>query len=81
MKKLLVIALCLMLALPAVALADETPITWSGTISVAPYLFDPWDEAQDIVVHPTEALMKERYGLDVKFDVVFVENANYRVLP
>lgn len=77
MKKLLVLALCLMMALPAFAVA-ETPVTWTGTISVAPYLFGPWDEAKDIVVHPTEALMKERYGLDVTFDVVFVENANYR---
>ena len=79
MKKLLVLALCLMLAIPAFSFADaEVPVTWSGTISVAPYMFGPWDESKDVVVHPTEQMIKERYGLDVKFDVVFVENANYR---
>lgn len=77
MKKLLVLLLCLVLALPVFASAEEVPVTWSGTISVAPYLFGPYDESKDKVIKPIEKILKEKYGLDVTFEVVFVENANY----
>lgn len=77
MKKLLVLILCLVLALPVFAVAEETPIKWSGTISVAPYMFGPYDETKDEVIGWTQDYIREKYGYDVKFEVVYIENANY----
>lgn len=77
MKKLLVLVLCLALALPIFGVA-EGDIKWSGTISVAPYMFGPFDETQDVVVNWCEDYIEEKYGYDVNFEIVFVENANYR---
>lgn len=78
MKKLLVLLLCLVMALPMAAVAEsEVPITWSGTISVAPYMFGPYDESKDTVIKTIENTLKEKYGLDVTFEIVFIENANY----
>ena len=52
MKKLLVLVLCLALALPVFGMAEEAAeIKWSGTISVAPYMFGPYDETKDVAVH------------------------------
>ena len=78
MKKLFALVLCLLLAIPAFGIAEDAEVKWSGTISVAPYLFGPFDETKDIAVAPVEQALKEKYGLDVTFDVVFIENANYR---
>ena len=81
MKKIVSIVLALMLALTCFAFASaEQEIKWSGTISIAGYMFAPWDEEQDVVVHPLEQLLLEKYGLDVTFDVVYIENANYSEL-
>ncbi len=78
MKKLLVLALCLMLLLPAVSIAEAVPIKWSGTISVAGYMFAPFDPDKDIVVGKVEEILKEKYGYDVDIDVVYIEYPQYR---
>lgn len=54
----------------------ENKIKWSGTISVAPYMFSPVDKNKD-VIKPLleEALLK--YGYDVDLQNVFIENADY----
>lgn len=77
MKKILALVLALALMLPLVGLAEEKPVVWSGTISVAPYMFGPYDESKDVAVHWAENHLKEKYGYDVKFEVVYIENANY----
>lgn len=78
MKKLLVLVLCLALALPVFGMAEEAAeIKWSGTISVAPYMFGPYDETKDVAVHWAQDYIREKYGYDVTFDVVYIENANY----
>ena len=41
MKKILALVLALALMLPLMGLAEEKPVVWSGTISVAPYMFGP----------------------------------------
>jgi len=76
MKKLMTLVLCLILAMTAVSFA-EAPITWSGTISVAGYMFGPVDESKDIVTPTVEKVLREKYGLDVDIEIVYVENANY----
>lgn len=80
MKKLLALMLCAALLIPAaVSLADgSVPIKWSGTISVASYMFGPYDEDQDIVVGEAEKILKEKYGYDVTFDIVYIEYAQYQ---
>ena len=80
MKKLVALFLVVVMALSTVAIAgaESKPITWSGTISVASYMFGPYDEAQDVCVKWTEDMLRERYGLDVTFDVTYIEQANYR---
>ncbi len=79
MKKLFALLLCAMLIVPAtVSFADDAPIKWSGTISVASYMFAPFDEDQDIVVKEVEKILKEKYGYDVTFDVQYVEYQQYQ---
>ena len=78
MKKFCAVLLAMVLALPAVALAESKPITWSGTISVASYMFGPYDETQDVCVHWVQDKIRERYGLDITFNIVYIENASYR---
>ncbi|MBN1777663.1 MAG: extracellular solute-binding protein [Clostridiales bacterium] len=79
MKKLLAFLLCAVLIIPAAAsVADDAPIKWSGTISVASYMFAPFDPDKDIVVGEVEKILKEKYGYDVTFDVVYVEYPQYQ---
>lgn len=78
MKKLLALVLCLMLAIPAFGLAETAEVKWSGTISLAPYMFGPFDESKDIAVGWAEDYLLENYGYDVDFEIVYVEQANYR---
>lgn len=78
MKKLLVLVLCLALLLPVVGVAETADVKWSGTISIAPYMFGPFDESKDAVLGPVEDYLLEKYGYDVDFEIVFIENANYR---
>jgi len=79
MKKLLAFLLCVVLIIPAaVSMADDAEIKWSGTISLASYMFGPYDEDKDIVVGEVEKILKEKYGYDVTFDIVYIEYSQYQ---
>ncbi len=78
MKKLLLLILCMALLLPAASLAETVPIKWSGTISVASYMFAPYDESKDIVVGKVEELLKTKYGYDVDIQPVYIEYPQYQ---
>lgn len=78
MKKLLALVLCLMMMLSVAAVAETADVKWSGTISLAPYLFGPFDESKDVIVGWCEDYIKEKYGYDVQFDIVYLEGSNYR---
>ena len=80
MKKLIALLLCAVLLIPAAAsLADDSvPVKWSGTISVASYMFAPFDADKDIVVKEAEKILKEKYGYDVTFDIQYIEYQQYQ---
>ncbi|HRX09126.1 MAG TPA: extracellular solute-binding protein, partial [Candidatus Limiplasma sp.] len=80
MKKLIALLLCAVLLIPAAAsLADDSvPVKWSGTISVASYMFAPFDPDKDIVVKEAEKILKEKYGYDVTFDIQYIEYQQYQ---
>ena len=50
---------------------------WSGTITLAPYLFGPIDPERNVIHSRIEEILRERHRLDVTLDVQFVEFTNY----
>lgn len=56
---------------------EENPIKWSGTISVAPYMWGPVEN--DVVTPLIEEKLLE-YGYDVTLENVYLENAQYSEL-
>ncbi len=72
--RILAIALAVMMViglLPA-ALAEE-PMK----ISVASYMFGPVDNDNDVITPLVEQMLKEKHGIDVDIEVVYIEQANY----
>lgn len=61
---------------PTPAEPTEDPIKWKGTISVAPYMFGPLDEANNVIKPLLEEALLE-YGYDVDLQHVYIENAQY----
>ncbi len=63
---------------PTVA-PTEDPIKWSGTVTVAPYMFSPVDESANVIKPLLEAKLLE-YGYKVDLQNVYLENdtAKYR---
>ncbi len=78
MKKLLLLFLCMALMLPAAGIAEKAATKWSGTISVASYMFAPFDETKDIVVGKVEEILKNKYGYDVDIQPVYIEYPQYQ---
>ena len=68
----LVLALAMVLALVPTAMADE-PMK----ISVAGYMFGPIDNEKDVVTPAVEKMLKEKHGIDVDIEVVYIEQGNY----
>ncbi len=58
----------------------EEELSWSGEITFAPYMFAPYDEAQDIVVGEVEKILREKYDIDVTLTNVYVEYPQYKEL-
>lgn len=56
---------------------EEDPIKWSGTISVAPYMFGPIEN--DVITPLIEEKLLE-YGYDVELENVYLENSQYKEL-
>ena len=51
---------------------------WSGEISVAPYMFAPWDRSTDVVVGKIEEILRDKYDINVTFNTVYVEYPEYQ---
>lgn len=67
----LVLALTMVAGLMTFAVADEEPVH----ISVASYMFGPTED--DVVTPMVEQMLKEKYGINVDLEVVYIENGNY----
>ncbi|MBQ7183330.1 MAG: extracellular solute-binding protein [Clostridia bacterium] len=72
--RILAIALAVMMIIGLVpaALAEE-PMK----ISVASYMFGPVDNDNDVITPLVEQMLKEKHGIDVDIEVVYIEQANY----
>ena len=69
----LALALTMLMALAPSSLAEDAPVT----ISVASYMFGPIDNERDVVTPLVEQQLKEKHGLNVDIEVVYIEQANY----
>ncbi len=68
----IVLAAMMIIGLVPAALADE-PMK----ISVASYMFGPVDNDNDVITPLVEQMLKEKHGIDVDIEVVYIEQANY----
>ena len=55
------------------AMADEEAMK----ISVAGYMFGPVDSERDVITPAVEQMLKEKHGINVDIEVVYIEQANY----
>ena len=69
----LVLAAMLIIGLVPAAVAEDEPVT----ISVASYMFGPIDNEKDVVTPLVEQQLKEKHGINVDIEVVYIEQANY----
>jgi len=63
----------------AAVTTEEDKIKWSGKITVAPYMFGPLDEGNNVI----KPLLQEgllKYGYDVDLVNVYIENSDYENL-
>lgn len=71
---LLLAAVMIVGIVPAMSLAESEPIH----ISVAGYMFGPVNNEKDIITPAVEKMLKEKHGLNVDIEVVYVEQTNYK---
>ncbi|MBR4331224.1 MAG: extracellular solute-binding protein, partial [Clostridia bacterium] len=72
--RILALALALMMVVALVpAMAEDEPIK----ISVAGYMFGPVDNEKDVITPLVEQQLKEKHGINVDIEVVYIEQANY----
>ncbi|MBR5108566.1 MAG: extracellular solute-binding protein [Clostridia bacterium] len=69
----LVLAAMLVIGLVPAALAEDEPVK----ISVASYMFGPIDNEKDVITPLVEQQLKEKHGINVDIEVVYIEQANY----
>ena len=69
----LALALVMVLALVPTAMAEDEPIK----ISVAGYMFGPIDNEKDVITPAVEKMLKEKHGINVDIEVVYIEQGNY----
>ena len=73
-SRILALALALMMVVALVpAVAEDEPIK----ISVAGYMFGPIDNEKDVITPLVEQQLKEKHGINVDIEVVYIEQANY----
>ena len=68
---LLVAVIMVMALVPA--MAEDEPVK----ISVASYMFGPVDNEKDVITPLVEQQLKEKHGINVDIEVVYIEQANY----
>ena len=78
--RFLSLLLCLALAATcfSLAAADPAEVKWSGDVSVAQYALGPIEDDQ--ITPLVEEILRDQYGYDVKFDIVYLENNEYDTL-
>ena len=69
----LALALIMVLALVPTAMAEDEPMK----ISVAGYMFGPIDNEKDVITPAVEKMLKEKHGINVDIEVVYIEQGNY----
>ena len=69
----LLIAVMMIVGLAPASLADEEPVK----ISVAGYMFGPIDNEKDVITPLVEQQLKEKHGINVDIEVVYIEQSNY----
>ena len=69
----LVLAAMMVVGLAPAAVAEDEPVK----ISVAGYMFGPVDHDKDVITPAVEKMLKEKHGINVDIEVVYIENANY----
>lgn len=74
LSRILALALALMMVMTLVpAMAEDEPVK----ISVASYMFGPVDNDKDVITPLVEQMLKEKHGINVDIEVVYIEQANY----
>ena len=68
----LLVAVVMLFTCISIASAEE-PMK----ISVAGYMYGPYDAEKDVVIPEIEKILAEKYGINVDIDVVYIEYANY----
>ena len=69
----LVLAALLLVGIVPAAVAEDEPVH----ISVAGYMFGPIDNDRDVITPLVEQQLKEKHGINVDIEVVYIEQANY----
>ncbi len=69
----LVLALTMLMALVPSAVAEGEPVK----ISVASYMFGPIDNDRDVITPLVEQQLREKHGINVDIEVVYIEQSNY----
>ena len=67
----LALALMMIIALVPTAVAEDAPVK----ISVAGYMFGP--VVDDVITPKVEEILKDKYGINVDIEVVYIEQGNY----
>ena len=69
----LLLAAMMIIALAPTAMAEDEPVK----ISVASYMFGPVDNDKDVITPLVEQQLKDKHGINVDIEVVYIEQANY----
>ena len=69
----LALALMMIIALVPTAMAEDEPVK----ISVAGYMFGPINNDEDVITPAVEQMLKDKYGINVDIEVVYIEQGNY----
>ena len=73
-SRILALALALIMVMALVpAAAEDEPVK----ISVASYMFGPIDNEKDVITPLVEQQLKEKHGINVDIEEVYIEQANY----
>ena len=73
-SRILALVLALIMVMTLVpAMAEDEPVK----ISVAGYMFGPIDNEKDVITPLIEQQLKEKHGINVDIEVVYIEQTNY----
>ena len=77
-KKLVSLLLCAVMAVSLLAgCGGKGKDGGTMKISVAGYFFGPVNDEKDVITPAVEARLKEKHGIDVDIELVYIEQANY----